>query len=171
MMGKQDEVTELVEVPPNTILFGYPCRNCGRPTPMHFARSMNVVTESSLIAAKETTGWRCGFCNHLQYVGHDPEGARALVEGRKPRGGRRRDRFAGLKKSYKRETQLRSSDGHVHYGMIKNLAKRGFTIPEGFSGNSDALAQAIGASHSELAAAWKVSETELRQRGTFDLSD
>lgn len=76
-----------------------------------------------------------------------------------------------LRESYVRQTQLKSSDGFVHYGMLKRLDQSGYKVPKGFRGTSDDLARSIGISHGDLARLWKTSESELQKRGRFELSD
>lgn len=144
------------------------CKRCHRSAPAEQLRSAGrVVTAEILRQEGYTMGWRCGWCDHLNVVGHDPAAYRKKFG----RGEKMPDRFGGLKRSYQRTTQLRSADGYVHYGMLKRLHERGYEVPRGFTGDSDALARTMGVGHDELASMWKTTEEDLRQRGEFSLSD
>lgn len=108
----------------------------------------------------------CGHCGYELYDGRGNKRS----SGRGWRAPRQRNRDA-LKKTYVRETQLKSEDGYVHYGMLNKLQERGYEVPRDFSGNSHALAMRLGITHEELARLWKTSTSDLRRRGNFTLSD
>jgi hypothetical protein len=121
---------------------------------------------------ERATGW--SLQKQARWLGVDiwelNEGARPARSSGTQQKRRPQNRDA-LRNSYKRETQVKSADGHVHYGLLKKLKNAGYELPEGFDGNSHAFAEAIGVSHAELATIFKMTERDLRSRGTYTLSE
>lgn len=124
-------------------------------------RTRSGATEMTIeqaIAYNHRAAIDCGHCGYELY---DGRGGLDVSKGKSSR----------LRDSYVRESQLRSADGRVHYGMLNRLKKRGYVVPANFRGSSHSLARAIGTSHEELARMWKTSTRELRERGVFEISD